>query len=52
MTDTELIEKLTQTIEKQAAIIRQLHGIVKQLNATTSIDDVVAQILDDNKRGQ
>ena len=45
MTDTEIIEHLTQTIEQQAAIIRQLHGIVKQLGAATSIDDDVTSIL-------
>jgi len=50
MNDTELIEDLTQIIIRQAAIIQKLHGIVKQLNATTSIDGEVALILDEAKK--
>ena len=48
MNETEIIEQLTQIIEIQAFMIRKLHGIIKQLNATTSIDDEVAFILEES----
>jgi len=49
MSDTEIIETLTETVERQAQIIRQLYGVVKQLGATTSIDDEVALCLEETQ---
>jgi len=47
MSDTEIVDTLTQTVEKQARIIRELYSIVKQLSAVTSIDDEVLAHLEE-----
>jgi len=47
MNDTELIDELTQVVERQAYIIRHLHSVAKQMGATTSIDDEVASVIAD-----
>jgi len=50
MNDIEVVETLTEIISKQSDLIRQLHGIVKQLSATTTIDSEVALLLTEADR--
>ena len=44
MSSAETIDRLTDIIASQAAIIRELYGVVAQLNATTSLDERIAAI--------
>ena len=44
MSDLEIIDELTDIVERQARIIRGLHGIVQQINATTSLDKEIAEV--------
>jgi len=43
----EIVEKLTQIVSSQSSIIRQLYNVVQQVNATTSIDEAVAKVLEE-----
>jgi len=48
MSTVNTVEELTDIIKRQAEIIKELYSIVKQLGATTSIDDeVIALIIDE-----
>jgi len=45
MTDTELIETLTQIVETQADLIKRLHFQNKQLLTVSLMDDEVGFVL-------
>jgi len=47
VTDYETVEELTEIMARQAILIQRLYGIVKQLNATTSLDDEVVALLEE-----
>lgn len=44
MSETELVERLTEIIGWQARIIRELHSALKQLNAVSSIEGEIAAL--------
>ncbi|MDR3165789.1 MAG: hypothetical protein LBU13_09450 [Synergistaceae bacterium] len=50
MTPTETVERLTDIIARQARIIRELHNVVEQLKAATSLTQEVEAILADAKQ--
>ena len=49
MNEMEAVEKLTDIIARQAKIIKELHSIVAQLDAVTTIDEEIKQIQKETK---
>jgi len=49
MNNVEVVEELTQIVEKQAIIIRKQHNVITQIG-TTSFEDEVESVLAESQR--
>ena len=49
MSEVETVERLTDIVVRQSRVIKELHSIVAQLDAVTTIDEEIKQIQKETK---